>query len=260
MKLFIILTLALAFDVSAQVDPNRAMSGAGSAPSGSCATCQTDNDHEIGNISLPTTRPRRGSLPYFNPACRNFIAANGSYGTYGKYIVDYINSKGGSTSRFFSDAMPGMDGSQPMTCPNWGRLSDAAKMKFWVWMMASISQVESSCNPASVNTGSVPNAADRPRGLFQLNTLNTRASPRGWRGDNCNFPSGAAATANPKNNTLCAMGIMDELLKGRAGEYRSSGRIFPTNSYWEKLRPNHSSNGGPIGKLARQYPPCGATP
>lgn len=259
MNKVILLAFLFSLDIFAQVDPNSAVRGAGSSPSGGCHACRTDSDHEIGNIALPVTRPRSGSLPYFNPKCQSFIQANGSYGTWGNYIVEYINSKGGENSRFLSDALPGME-SAPQTCPNWRSLTGAAKMKFWVWMMASISQVESSCNPNAVNSGRVPNAADRPRGLFQLNTLNTRQSPRGWRGDNCGFPSGAQATFSPRNNTRCAIGIMDELLKGRSGEYRSSGKIFPTNSYWEKLRPNHSSNGGPIGRLARRYPPCGATP
>lgn len=243
----------------ADLDPNDTIRGAGSAPSGECHSCRTDDSHQIAGISLPTTRPRNGSRDWFNPACNSFIQSNGSYGPWGKLIVDYINGSQRRKSDFFDDAILGME-SAPRTCPNWGRLSDDAKMKFWVWMMASIAQVESSCDPASVNTGRVPNPADRPRGLFQLNTLNTRASPRSWRGDNCDFPSGPTATANPTNNVKCAIGIMYEYVKSPRGQYSSQRKIFPTNSYWEKLRTNHSSSGGPIGKLIRQYPPCGATP
>lgn len=262
MKLFILLALALTFQVNAQMDPNRSLRGAGSAPSGECHNCTTDSDHEISGLSLPTTRPRRGSMPYFNTACRSFIQADGSYGEWGNLIVDYISGSERRQNDFFSNGILGME-SAPQTCPNWGNLSEAAKMKFWVWMMSSIAQVESSCNPSAINTGPVPDPADRPRGLFQLNTLNLRRPPkhnRSWRGDNCDFPSGPAATANPRNNTLCAIGIMYHYVKRPSGQYTDAPKIFPTNSYWEKLRGGHSSNGGDIGKLMRQYPPCGATP
>tara|TARA_R110000868_G_scaffold14661_4_gene67856 strand:- start:7231 stop:8022 length:792 start_codon:yes stop_codon:yes gene_type:complete len=233
---------------------NSAASRAGRPPQATCHNCRTDNSADADSIALPTTRTSRGT-PYFNPACKSFIRDNGSYGPWGTIIKDYIVAKGGASSRFFADSLPGME-SAPRTCPNWGRLSENEKMKFWVWMMASIAQVESSCNNRSVNTGRVPNPSDRPRGLLQLNTLR---SERQWRGPNCRFPSGAEATYNASNNLKCGMDIMDELLKGSSGEYRANGKIFPTNSYWEKLRPNHSSNGGPIGRLVRRYPPCGAT-
>ena len=73
-------------------------------------------------------------------------------------------------------------------------------------------------------------------------------------------PSTFNEATDPKNQINCSMDIMKEILKGRKGMYHGNGRIFPTNSYWEKLRPNHSGNGGPIGNLVRQFPPCKATP
>src|SRR5690606_18466773 len=168
MSKFILLFLALSTSAFAQLDPNAAVRGAGNPPSANCTNCRTDDSHQIAGIALPTTRPRSGSRSWFNPACRSFIQANGSYGTWGQLIVDYIGGSERRKNDFFSDGILGMQ-SAPQTCPNWGTMSEDAKMKFWVWMMASIAQVESSCDPASVNTGRVPNAADRPRGLFQLN-------------------------------------------------------------------------------------------
>ncbi|PIP90443.1 MAG: hypothetical protein COW01_10080 [Bdellovibrionales bacterium CG12_big_fil_rev_8_21_14_0_65_38_15] len=257
MKLFTLLIMAFTFNLNAQVDPNASLRGAGSAPSGTCHNCTTDNDHEISGLSLPTTRPRRGSRPYFNPACQSFIKADGSYGEWGKYITDYISGNEKRKNDFFSNAILGME-SAPKTCPNWGTLSEAAKMKFWVWMMSSIAQVESSCDPRQINLDrNVPDIYNRPVGLFQLNEKNSRTKPRRWRGDNCNFPDGTEATMDPRNNTLCAIGIMYHYVKSPRGQYSSQRKIFPTNSYWEKLR---SGTGGPIGQLIRQYPPCGATP
>lgn len=226
-----------------------------SAPSSNCHDCRTDDSHTSDRITF-TTKRRDDGLPHFNTACVGFIKSDGTYGEWGTIIQDYIVAKGGASSRFFSNGLPGME-TDPRTCPRWGQLTEQEKMKFWVWTMASIAQVESSCNTRSVNLGSVPNPSDRPRGLFQLNTLKAN---RSWRGPNCKFPSGAENVYNAKNSILCSLDIMDELLKGRAGEYKSNGKIFPTNSYWEKLRSNHSNNGGPIGKLVRQYGPCQATP
>lgn len=259
-KIFIFcLSLGLTLNAKAQFEvinsTNRDIQRVGSAPSAACHDCRTDNSYQVDTIALPTTRQRNG-LPHFNSDCTSFIRSNGTYGPWGVTIRDYIVAKGGADSRFFSDALPGME-SIPRTCPRWGQLSEQEKMKFWVWVMASIAQVESSCNTRSVNLGRVPNPNDRPRGLFQLNTLK---SNRSWRGPNCGFPSGAENVYNATNSIKCSMDIMDELLKGQSGEYKSNGKIFPTNSYWEKLRPNHSSNGGPIGRLIRQYAPCQATP
>lgn len=230
---------------------------AGDAPCASCdAIMESDENSSSSPVVFKVEPAYRGDKKFFNTRCYAFIDANGDYGSYGKIIRDYINAKGGADSRFFSDALPGME-SAPRTCPKWGRLSDSDKMKFWVWTFASIAQIESSCDRKSVNSGRVPNASDRPRGLLQLNTLKNK---RDWRGPNCKFPTLDSnreyGVYDAKNSLRCGLDIMDELLKGQNGEYRSNGKIFPTNSYWEKLRPNHSSTGGPIGELVRQFSPC----
>ena len=217
-------------------------------PKEECHNCRTSND--FNDYALLTEHRKDGV--FFNEKCTSFIDTRGINGEWGDIIFDYIDEKGGANSLFLDDEVRGMT-AQPRTCPNWYNLNTAQRKKFWVWMMASIAQVESSCGTDQVNTGIVPNSADRPRGLFQLNTLKKN---RQWRGDNCKFPSGAKDTNIPRNQIRCSMDIMHELLKGKRGEYKSSGRIFPTNSYWEKLRPEHSSTGGPIGELIRKFPPC----
>lgn len=188
----------------------------------------------------------------FNARCRNFIKSDGTFGDWGKMIVTYINKDKDRQKRYYNPALPGLQ-SAPHTCPNWGNMDHDEKAQFWVWMFASIAQVESSCNNRAVNEGKVPDPSDRPRGLFQLNTLKSK---RSWRGQNCTFPSGAENVYKPVNNIHCSLDIMDELLKGRSGEYRNNGKIFPTNSYWEKLRSEHSLTGGKIGELVRMFPGC----
>lgn len=215
---------------------------------GGCENCIEDSPLMDDLSKLPVGN--KG----FNSRCRNFINSKGEYGPWGQMITSYLKSNPNVKERFFSNALPGME-SSPQTCPMWGKLNNKQKEKFWVWTMASISQVESSCDNRAVNSDSnVPYRNDLPRGLFQLNTLRSK---RSWRGPNCKFPTGAEHVYKPENSIACSLDIMDELLKGRSGEYKSNGKIFPTNSYWEKLR-SRSSRGGPIGKLIRLYPACKA--
>ncbi len=218
------------------------------APVADCHDCRTST-HESYD-SLPLAHRKDGV--YFNEKCTGFIKRNGEEGEWGKLITDYIDKNGGENSTFLDDEVRGMT-AHPRTCPKWYSLNTEQRKRFWIWMMASIAQVESSCDKDQVNMGAVPNKSDRPRGLFQLNTLRKN---RQWRGENCKFPSGATETVKPRNQILCSMDIMNELLKGKEGRYKASGRIFPTNSYWEKLRPEHSYTGGPIGELVRKFPLC----
>ena len=206
---------------------NYAAKKTGTPLKGGCEDC-------LHGANLP---PELSTLPIgkgrFNKRCQKFINEKGGYGSWGQMIIDYLGKNKETKNRFFSNAILGME-SSPRTCPMWGKLNDNQKAKFWVWTMASIAQVESSCDPRSVNNGpTIPDKTDPPRGLFQLNT---KKSNRSWRGPNCKFPTGAEHVYDPKNNITCSMDIMSELLKGKSGEYKSNGRIFPTNSYWEKLR------------------------
>jgi hypothetical protein len=251
-KLLLVSLLVLSSNIFAVSDVskiNEIVNKSTNAPDGSCHDCRTSSNNNI-NIPLPTKHVR-GEL-YFNNKCTNFIKDNGKLGDWGKMIDDYIEEKGGAKSQFLKDEVQGMTAA-PKTCPNWYNLNSEERKRFWVWMFASIAQVESSCDQTQVNNGKVPNPSDRPRGLFQLNTLKKN---REWRGSNCKFPSGAAHTTKPKNQIRCSMDIMNEILKGKGGMYKANGKIFPTNSYWEKLRPNHSQSGGPIGELVRKFPLC----
>jgi hypothetical protein len=198
------------------------------------------------------TKPRfKGDKHYFSMKCLNFIGYKSQYGSYGKIIKEYIDEQGGASSLFMNDDIPGMI-TDPGTCPNWKSFSYETKMKFWVWTMASIAMVESSCDSLKVNMGQVPDPTDRPRGLLQLNTLK---SNRSWRGPNCQFSSAVLSVLNPRNNLRCGLDIMNELLKGKDGEYQSNGKLYPTNSYWEKLRGDDSIK-GPISILIKQFPEC----
>lgn len=201
-------------------------------------------------VTLPIDPSTPG--PIFSPLCVNFINASGNLGPYGKEIRNYLLEAGNQNENFFRNEMPGMV-EDPGVCPKWSKFTINERILFWVWMMTSIAHAESSCDATKVNMGKVIDPSDRPRGLFQLNT---RKAKRAWRGPNCGFPSEEKHVYNPRNNIRCSMDIMDEILKGKQGEYESNGKIYPTNSYWRELRPKIKPAGGKIGKLMKTFPLC----
>lgn len=223
-------------------------------PQEPCIDCKVEDNLISQGDPLPTEY-KKNAL-YFSKKCESFIKADGTLGDWGRMIYDYIEETEVQKDMFLYDEIKGMT-ARPYTCPNWYNLNEEQRKRFWVWMFASIAQVESSCDPVQVNNGIVPDATDRPTGLFQLNQ---QKSARQWRGPNCKFPSGHTETIKVKNQIRCSMDIMFDILLAKKGIYRANGKIFPTNSYWEKLRGNHSQTGGPIGELVRNYPPCNATP
>jgi hypothetical protein len=177
--------------------------------------------------------------------CSNFITGNprGSFGPWGNNIVEYLNEKG-AQSIFFSNNIPGMS-EGINACPKWRNLGNDEKKHFWVWMMASIAQVESRCLPNARNQNGTNGVA---AGLYQLDE---RQAMRSWRGPNC----GGRNILEPRSNIRCGLDIMEALLTGKDGVYRTNGELWGprSRSYWEHLR---RRNGGDIGSLVRQNPFC----
>ncbi len=175
--------------------------------------------------------------------CNQFISDKGGYGIWGNEIVIYLDEQG-EDSIFFDDELSGMKNGVK-ACPAWAKMDEDEKKHFWVWTMASIANIESSCTPTArgyVN----PNGVSV--GLLQLDE---RVSFRKWRGPNC----GAKNITNVKENLRCGMDIMAELLRGKEGEYKSSGEIWgsKSSSYWNHLR---KKDGGDISELITQNPFC----
>lgn len=178
--------------------------------------------------------------------CTNFITDNGDsegYGPWGESIVKYLDEKG-VDSIFYSNDLAGMS-SGVTACPNWTGMTVDEKKHFWVWVMASISRIESSCDPKARNGESTNGVAI---GLVQLDE---RKSQRSWRGDNCKTSSVVASN----DNLRCGMDILGELLKGKAGEYKGNGELWGrrSGSYWQHLR---LKNGGGISDLIQLNPYC----
>ena len=181
MKIFIFTALLFLGDARAQnfingiIENLRQASNVGNPVRLDCPHCL--HETRLKKYPLPETPST------FNKRCRSFIKLDGNFGEWGQMIITYINKYESRQKLFYSPALPGMQ-TNPRTCPNWGNMDYNQKAQFWVWTFASIAHVESSCDSRSVNWGSVPNPNDRPRALFQLNTLK---SQRSWRGPTVNF-------------------------------------------------------------------------
>lgn len=196
---------------------------------------------DAGKFSLENLAPefkRKGAV------CTNFISdKDGKYGPWGNTVVDYLKEQG-SNSIFMSDDLAGMS-TGVSACPNWKNMSADERSHFWVWVMASISHVESTCNEKARNGAGTNGVA---AGLLQMDE---RVSNRSWRGVNCKVAS--VNKADP--NIRCGLDILGELLKGKKGDYKSNGELWgrKSNSYWQHLR---SADGGGISDLIKLNPYC----
>lgn len=176
--------------------------------------------------------------------CRKFISTDeeGGYGPWGKEIIKYLADKD-EESVFFREDQEGMVNGIK-ACPNWKDMNRAEKEHFWVWTFASIASIEASCKEKSGNPKATNGTAV---GLMQLES---RQSQRAWRGPNCNVNS----VNDAKNNLRCGMDIMEELLKGKEGEYKGNGQLWGNkSSYWQHLK---KKDGGHISDLIALNPFC----
>lgn len=176
--------------------------------------------------------------------CDKFISTSieghGTYGPWGEVVVSYLREKG-HASEFLKDNITKID----KICPSWKKLTRKQREFAWVWTIASIAKVESTCNPKARN-GNATNGTGV--GLLQLEE---KKAARSWRGEACKMPS----VLIPENNIKCGMDIMEEILKGKEGDYKSSGAIYgkDSHSYWQHLR---KSDGGGIVDLMSLNPLC----
>lgn len=175
--------------------------------------------------------------------CEDFIQSDGSYGSWGKEVVSYFDSH--DSSLFLKDEFPGMRAGIS-SCPNWHNMNQDQRKHYWVWVMASIARVESTCNPMARNGKATHGVAV---GLMQLNE---KPSARKWRGGNCR----GAEVLSVRKNLHCSLDIMSELLSAADGRYESNGQLWGKGSasYWKRLR--EESDGGEIGEFIRLHPFC----
>lgn len=218
----------------------------GQSPAPTCEEGQA-----VGQVSVESRSQARNSTSRMPPLdasfsgrgadCSAFISSNGSLGPLGQTIADSIVARG-PNSPLLADNRPGMsDGIR--ACPKWRQLSQQDRIHFWVWTFTAIAWDESTCMPNARNANATNGVAV---GLMQLDE---QLSARSWRGPNCRSRSVAGAT----QNVLCSLDIMEELMKGRQGVYKTNGHLWGSNSYWQKLR---ARDGGNIGRMVKTFTPC----
>lgn len=124
-------------------------------------------------------------------------------------------------------------------CPSYGALPVHHKKDFWVYLISSIAQFESSFNPALTYTENFNDSTGQPvisRGLLQLSIESARAY-------GCELPS-AQDLHDPYKNLLCGLKILnrwvgsDGVIRGQAagGAWRGGAR------YWSVLRRENQYN------------------
>jgi hypothetical protein len=133
-------------------------------------------------------------------------------------------------------------------------------MKFWVWVLASISAIESTCGMHGMKVGVTGNAPGKTAiGLLQMNK---EYKDRYWRSKSCAVSE--REIISNRGNLRCGIDIMEWLVTGSKSRnplpiYTNQGIVVRTakdkfaQSYWEKL---NRPRGGPIGDLIRAYRPC----
>ena len=157
-------------------------------------------------------------------------------------------------------------------CPNFSRLTDQQKLKFWVWTFAAIAWDEGKCisNIARLDATNGVAAGD-----FQL--PENWKDGRSWRGPGCDAteekvqgvnakrrPIGRFLMANEMNSIPCGVEIMGGAICGfystrrwplrcEESEGYKGKALFGHHLYWEKLRqPSH----GKVLSMVKEYPLC----
>lgn len=199
------------------------------------AQCQTAAGTTLPGLTL--------SFSANGANCTPFIQNDGSYGRWGQIAEEYLKSKG-DDSPYFSDDLTAMAGPGGI-CPRWAYFDKATKIHFWVWTLAAMAWKEATCLEDARNANATNGVAV---GLLQLDE---KKSARSWRGPNCRVKNVSAANENIR----CGMDILEELLQGKSGEYKSNGRLYGrgSNSYWEQLR---RTDGDQMGVRIREFPLC----
>ncbi|MCR9203558.1 MAG: hypothetical protein NXH75_03205, partial [Halobacteriovoraceae bacterium] len=118
--------------------------------------------------------------------CTDFIRRDGSLGSSGRIVRDYIASS--SRRNHFLNPRHIAE-----ACPRWNNMSEAEREHFWVWSIASIAWDESRCVSGRRNTAATNGVGV---GLLQLNE---DYGGRSWRGPNCRVQS----VRSDENNIKC---------------------------------------------------------
>ncbi len=178
-----------------------------------------------GRSQYPMDQTRLGMASL----CSSFIDASGNFGAWGTYLMGRLNPA--SHPNLFRTNV----GDMPQICPRFSRMSVEAKKNFWVWLIASMANNESSCRERITARGVNGTAA----GLLQLH-----------KGQEHRYGCKAGMNSlRALENLECGLTILDN-------DIDRTERVFPrANNYWEVLR-LQTRAGQRTLRLAKAYAPC----
>ncbi len=209
-------------------------------------TQPTNNQRRGAEYRAPLT----GINTHFNPACRNFIASDGSIGPWGREFVQAmreVEATHGESIFFGSGSDMIKFGARCRSTEYFNSLTESQQEHIWVWTWAAIAQAESSCNPSAQAQGiwnSRYGRYNRADGLMQLEyaTQTRNANGRDTRFCPNNTDSQAISF-----QARCSASIMARAHSGRF--LYTEGR---STTYWDKLRRGN----GRIFNLLKRHPLC----
>ncbi|MEN9390005.1 MAG: hypothetical protein RLZZ283_105, partial [Candidatus Parcubacteria bacterium] len=167
-------------------------------------------------------------------------------------------------SNLLDGNVPGLD----KYCPNYANLSREQRIGFWTQFINSVQKPESGCRSNAF--GPEPDLSRPSQGLMQLSYGDNPVCSKN-RGacssisvsvDNAETAAGLSSTDSrraindPRNNLMCAVGIMDCLATGgiTSPDGRNNG-YKGMDRYWSVLR-DHRATDDVIRATALSYPGC----
>lgn len=181
-------------------------------------------------------RSLQASLSSSALACQKFINKEGLVGSWGRTTLAAMENH----KEVYENHVPNDIAEY---CPKFSDMSVEKRKLFWVWLFASMSAPESSCNPKAKNGGSI--------GLFQID-------PNGCRVAGVHVNQ--SDLYDPHTNIRCAVARLAFEMKRRSTIIASHSRDA-TGTYWGVLRgdsahPVDSHGADRTRTLLSQYSDC----
>lgn len=210
-----------------------------------CIECEIKGESNATTIDAIKLRQIRNSIsggsPEYNVTqvsramnwangCEKFVDS-GSYGPWGKTIVDQLN-----TEKYQSL----MDGSSDLKiiCPGYDAMNTPEKQGLWVAIIASMAHFESSCRTN-------PEKHKGPNG-FLVGLMQLHQGKEKHYSRSCDNNDGK----RPESSISCSLAML-------RNEIDKDDELFSDDSYWDVLRPNGRGQvAEQIQEAVRQYLPC----
>lgn len=180
----------------------------------------------------------------YNARCKNFITDEGKLGPWGQLAMKAFDAVDQPFKKEFGQSCfyEAMDVSD--VCPNFKNFDMAKKKLFWAYVLASIAQDESSCDPNGRNHSAPNSIAD---GLFQLEYAR---HVRAGRDKKFCKTDRAYETTKMDFQLECTASILRDV------HCKNNRRLTYHGGYWQELRKYPGKPDRNIVKLIKGFPSC----